>query len=579
MKYILLCIGSAFALCSPLIADSNLRITDVGLHGYYGNPAAVRIEIRNPFPQPQPIHVRITAKNGNLVTDVVTADFRLDGGEQREVELPIVISPGKAAIAADASVAGTVFGHDANDDSLRQAGLIVLMCATEDLCRAAQSEIQFSGTVEDQADKNRQISFEVVGDPRDHWWAYSAASAIVLAMPMAKFTAAQRDALEGFLRRGGRLILVDHEIADRSFLAPYREGSAPLRVERVGKGTLVEVSEIGARELGDAFAGANLQALIAARFQIQNAGMNSNGWFVNRFATAFDFPRLRWMLIWLAVYTVIIGGVNFAVLRRLNRLEFGWISMCAVALVFASGFYSSGSNRRPKNFKLDNLATYYLDSRSSLAAAEYNLRVSAPVRKDLMLSVADPAVFTFFNSAGEEPNSLIWSQLNGRGVQSSYEYDVRVGPPSQIVLPLLKWSFRDLDLQGLRQFPGTVRLVAANRLRNDTAQRFSEGVYVDPSSNHLYVLPALAPGAEIQLDSITPRQLRGADQAARRLFSSNDDYSKQTLEELVVSGAPGFAGQGRVFAGFSDGPALPVDLDIPHQENVHSLIVVSIGQP
>lgn len=579
MKYILLFIGCAFLLTPPLLADSNLRITDVGLSGYYGYPAAVRIEVRNPSSQPQPIHVRITAKSAYLAADTVTADFPLNGGELREVELPIVISQGTAVITADASLAGAVFGHDAYDNVLSQAGLIVLMCGTEDLCKAAQSEIQFSGTIEDQADKNRQISFEVVRDPRDHWWAYSAASAIVLAMPTEKFTAAQRDALEGFLRRGGRLILVDHEIADRSFLAAYRDGSAPRGGERVGKGTLVQVSEIGARQLGDAFAGSYLPALFA-RFQAQRFGIsNQAGWFVNRFATAFDFPGLRWMLIWLVAYTVIIGAVNFAVLRRLNRLEFGWISMCAVALLFSAGFYFSSSNRRPKNFRLDNLATYYMDSRSSLAAADYNLRVSAPVRRDVMLSVADPAVFTFVNFSGEEPNSLIWSEINRRAAQASYEYDVRVGPASQIVLPLLKWSFRDLDLQGLRQFPGTVRLVAANRLRNDTGQRFSEGVYLDPSSNHVYALPTLAPGEEIQLDSITPRQFRAADQAARRMLSSNDDYSKQTLEELVVSGALGFAGQGRVFAGFSDGPALPVELNIAHQENVHSLIVVSIGQP
>jgi hypothetical protein len=579
MKYILLCIGFAFTLASPLLADSNLRITDVGLNGYYGYPAAVRIEVRNPSSQPQPVRLRITAKSQDLATDAVTADFRLNGGELREVELPIVISQATTSIAADASAAGAVFGHDAYKNVLRQPELVVLMCATESLCKAAQSEIQFSGTIEDQADKNRQISFEVVSDPRDHWWAYSAASAIVLAMPVANFTAAQRDALEGFLRRGGRLILVEHEIADRSFLVPYREGSASRGGEPVGKGTLVQVSEIGARELGDAFAGSNLPALLA-RFQAQRfGGPNQSGWFVNRFATAFDFPGLRWMLIWLAVYTVIIGAVNFAVLRRLNRLEFGWISMCGVALLFAAGFYYSSSNRRPKNFRLDNLATYYMDSRSSLAAADYNLRVSAPVRRDVMLSVDDPAVFTFFNFAGDESNSQIWSEMNRRAAQASYEYDVRVGPPGQIVLPLLKWSFRDLSLQGLRQFPGTVRLVAANRLRNDTSQRFSEGIYLDPSSNHIYALPALAPGEEIQLDSITPRQFRGPDQAARRVFSSNDDYSKQTLEELVVSGALGLAGRGRVFAGFSDGPALPVELDIPDQESVHSFIVVSIGQP
>jgi hypothetical protein len=578
MKFLLLCIGFQMVLAGSLIADSNLRIADVGLHGYSGTPSAVRLVIRNPSSQPQPIHLRLAASNESDVSNTVTTDVSLNGGEQRELELPILIPPGKTAIVADASAAGAVFGHDTYQVLLRQTNLIVLMCASENVCKTVQSLIQFSGTIEDRVDKNRQITFEMVHDARDHWWAYSAASAVVLAMPMAEFTSAQRDALEGFLRRGGRLILLEHEIADRSFLSTYREGAAPRNGERVGRGTLVRVSELGANVLGDAFAGPNLPAVLA---QFQRYGMNSNqtGWLFRRFATAFDFPRLRWVLIWLVAYTVIIGAVNFAVLRRLHRLEFGWISMCGLALLFAAGFYFSSASRRPKIFHLDNLAAYYLDGRSPLAVADYNLRVSAPDRKDVLVSVADPAVFTYFTSTGEEPNSQIWSELNRQGVQVPREYDIRLGPPSQIELSLLKWSFQDLNLQGLHEFSGTVHLVAPNRLRNDTGQRFSEAVYLDHTSNALYALPALVPDEEIQLDAITPRQIRTQNQAVQALVGTNLDYSKLTLQELALTGALGFAGPGRVFAGFSDGPALPVELNLPHQNSVHSLIVVSVEQP
>jgi hypothetical protein len=36
------------------------------------------------------------------------------------------------------------------------------------------------------------------------------------------------------------------------------------------------------------------------------------------------------------------------------------------------------------------------------------------------------------------------------------------------------------------------------------------------------------------------------------------------------------APEGKIFAGFSDGPALPVELNLPHQQSIHSLIVVSL---
>ena len=581
MKRILLCIGFQLALAASLAADSNLRIVDVGLNGYSGATSAVRLVVHNPSSQPQPIDLRIAAGSKYGFTNTVEIEIRLSGDEQRELELPILSPPGTTEITAEARAAGAVFGHDTYEKVLYKPYLIALMCASEDVCKTAQSQIQFSGTIEDRVDKNRQIAFEVVRDPRDHWWAYSAASAVVLAAPMAEFTFAQREALEGFVRRGGRLIVIEKEIADSSFLSAYREGAAPRSGERVGKGTLIRVSELGAtNEFGDVFAGANLRAFLGQFRPYEMNGGNSNqtGWLF-RFATAFNFPRLRWVLIWLLAYIVVIGAVNFAVLRRLHRLEFGWISMSALSLLFAAGFYFSSASQRPKGFHLDNLATYYLDGRSPLAAADYNLRVSAPERKDVTVSIADPAVFTYFTPTRQEPNSQIWSEMSRQGAQVPREFDFSLGPPSQTELSLLKWSFRDLNMEGLHEFSGTVHLVGPNRLRNDTGQQFSEAIYLDRSANALYALPALAAGQEIQLDTITPTKIRAPDRINPAFVDGNYDYRSLTLRELAVMGAWGFALQGRMFAGFSDGPALPVELNVPHQENVHSLIVVSMGQP
>lgn len=577
MNRILLCIGFQLALAGSLAADSNLHIVDVGLNGYSGGTSAVRLIVRNPSSQAQPIDLRIASKNkyGYGFTNTAGIEILLNGGEQRELELPILSPPGTTDIAADASTAGAVFGHDTYDKLLYKPYLIALMCASENVCKTAQSQIQFSGTIENRVDKNRQIAFEEVRDPRDHWWAYSAASTVVLATPIAEFTSAQREALEGFLRRGGRLILVEKEIADRSFLSTYRDGAAPRNGERVGKGTLIRVSDLSADTLGDAFAGANLPNFLA-QFQAYGIDTNRAGGLFGRFATAFNFPRLRWVLIWLLAYTVVIGAVNFAVLRRLHRLEFGWISMSALALVFAGGFYFSSASQRPKSFHLDNLATYYLDGKSPLAAADYGLRVSAPGRKNVLVSIADPAVFTYFTPIGEESNGQIWSEMNRRGIQAPQEFDFRLGPPSQTDLSLLKWSFRDLNMEGLHEFPGTVHLVALNRLRNDTGQQFSEAVYLDWPTNSAYALPGLAAGQEIQLDTITPTKIRTGDPNAPTFV---DDYRKMTLQQLAITGALAFVGQGRVFAGFSDGPALPVELNVSHEASVHSLIVVSVGQP
>jgi hypothetical protein len=573
----MLCAGFLLVAAGLLVADSNLRITDVGLHGYSGTISAVRVIVRNPSSQRQIIHLRVVASGESGSRGSATTDVELGGGEERELELPLLLTLfGKTTITAVANVAAVVLGQDKYEASLRQTNLIAMMCASDSACNTAQSQIQFSGTIEERADKNRQIVFEMVNDPRDHWWAYSPARAIVLARPTAELSAAQRDALEGFVRGGGRLVLVEDEIKDPTFLSDYRHGPAPPIGERVGKGTLLRVSGLSGEELGNAFTGRNLPAVLNQNF---TWNPNQTAWLSRRFATAFDFPRLGWVLIWLTVYTAMIGVVNFAVLRRLCRLGFGWISVCGLALLFAAGFYFSSASRRPKNFRLDNLATYYLDSRSGLATADYSLRISSPDRRDVLVSVADASVFTSSNFADAEPNGDIWSEMNRQGIQERQTYDVHLGPPSQVELPMLKWAFEDLNLQGSHQFPGTVHFVAPHRLRNDTGQGFDEAVYLDYTANALYALPALAPGDEISLDTITPKTIYSKNGVAQMSNPSGIDPQKQTLQDVALTVGLPFASWGRMFAGLSKGPALPVEVNIPHQSNVHSLVVVVLEQP
>ena len=572
--------GLIVALSACMFADSNLRITDVGLHGYLGSPSAVRMVVRNPSAQPQSIHLQLQLTGGGWGdAHTVSSDLSLAGSEQRELELPMLIRGGFNKITADAIGGGRVFGHDAYVKGVRRANMIALMCSNDEICKTTQSQIAFSGSVNDRADKNRNAAFEVVNDAREDWWAYTAATGVVLATPMKKFSAEQRNALEGFLRRGGRMVLVEDEIADPEFLSEYRKAAPSRSGERAGRGMLFRVSSVAA--VGEVFTGGNLPAfLMQASYQSVYL-WNTSGpgdWMRWRFATVFNFPQLRWLLIWLAIYIVVIGIVNFGILRRLKKLELGWISTCGLALVFAAGFYYSGASRRPKDFRLDNLPTYYLDGRSPLAAANYEVRVSTPERRDVAVSVKDPAVFIDANLNGREPNSQIWTEMNRQAAQFDQALSIRLGPPREVELPMLKWSFRDLSLEGLHEFPGTVHLVGLKRLRNDTGQQLFECVYLDYDAGQAYPIPALPSGEEIQLDTITPMAIPKNEQGVL-VGNPNLDQTKAPLVSLGLAGSLPVRAEGRVFAGFSDGPALPVELNVPHEKNVHSLIIVALEQP
>ena len=65
MRPVLLCTGFVLALAALLVADANLRIADIGLHGYSGATSSVRLIVRNPSPEAQTIHLRIAATDQN----------------------------------------------------------------------------------------------------------------------------------------------------------------------------------------------------------------------------------------------------------------------------------------------------------------------------------------------------------------------------------------------------------------------------------------------------------------------------------------------------------------------------------
>src|SRR5580698_843506 len=105
MRRVFSCAGFIFVFATSLIADSNLRIAEVGLHGYGSPTLAVRVILRNPSSQAQAIHLQISASSEREVANTVTTDVTLNGGERRELELPVLMQAGKMAVTVDATSA------------------------------------------------------------------------------------------------------------------------------------------------------------------------------------------------------------------------------------------------------------------------------------------------------------------------------------------------------------------------------------------------------------------------------------------------------------------------------------------
>ena len=221
------------------------------------------------------------------------------------------------------------------------------------------------------------------------------------------------------------------------------------------------------------------------------------GWMLRRLARAPVFPSLGTLGLAFLAYVVVVGVVNFAVLRRLGRPEWAWLSVPALAIVFATAFYLVATRHRPHTFHLDEVALRWMDDRSALAAIQETLRLSSAGRADVRLSVPGDTVLTGPRAL---PNVM---QVAALGVQApTVAWSVRPGPPLVVDVGLAPWSFRDVSIRATRRLSGTVRL-DEGVLRNETGEAFTQALFVEPG--WVYTLGAVPAGGAVEL-SRAPRE-------------------------------------------------------------------------
>jgi hypothetical protein len=422
-------------------------------------------------------------------------------------------------------------------------------------------------------------------EPRQNWWAYGAAQCVVLAGSISDLTEGEGEALEYYLRDGGTLILLEKDIANTRFLAAYRQGDPKAEAVLVGRGRLYRLASLEAKGLGkvplnDASVPLLVQGFLGGLMG-QQPGVQT---VLSRIGVSFSFPRLPWLLLWLAFYILIIGVVNFAILRWLDRLEWGWITVCFVAVLFAAGLYITSSLRRPKNFTLDSVKVYWMDEHSGKALGDYGLRVSSPKRTQVTVSVKEDVILASHAFSAHSGVEVGAEMTDTHRVEPGWE--VQLGPPLEMRISMLRWSFSDFYMEGFHEFPGTVHWTSATRIKNETGQSFRQAIYLDFKANKRYTIPALAPGEEVDLAAITPKEIWQKEKEKPKSEALEDALTARqpkrepfSVEELPYSGFQ-FGPGGRVFVGLSDMPAASANLDVAAASRQSlTLIVVSMDQP
>jgi len=391
---------SMFALVLPAAAGAQdrVRIEDVGLDGYFGValPTPVRVHIPA-LDQTESVTVRFLVESGTdprhrslKRTDRFSETVQMTRGEPLELEAPITMpnDSWETLTVSVTSEGDKLVGEaeqeiQARDKLVRGETLVAVFCGKAEKCASAESQITYGSA--EGTNNGKDLRQAVLTHFLSKWWGYSGARAVVVATSTAGITPAQNTALEDYLRWGGAVVLVEKEIGDKSLLAGYRQG-AP-RLVRVGPGALYTVPSLESQQLGQVIAELlSPRPASTAVSRSYSIALDTKN-LLEQVGVAFKFPRLRWLILWLSVYLVVVGPLNFAVLHRMRRLEWGWISICVISLAFACALYIASSKGRPANFALDRASFYWMYASSPIAEERSAVRVSSPERKTLSATV------------------------------------------------------------------------------------------------------------------------------------------------------------------------------------------------
>ena len=497
----------ASAILAPAWAD--VTIESIGLEGHVtGRPAVVpvRVRVTNEAAQAQTLELtlRVARADGGVAGDEgsFAAEVTLGPGERRALDLPILVASALSyRLEVTARAAGAVVGaaqRTLGSEQFVANLLVALLCDDDAACREAQSRVSFAGTDEDRVAKRRALTFVVVREPPAVWWQWGPAWTVVVARRLRDFDAGARGALEGFARHGGRVVLVEDRLADATFLAPYRQGE-PGRLQPIGEGRVARVPSLGDAGLDALFTAGVVSGQGQGRWASAPYDGSEAGWIARRLARAPLFPGLGTLALALVAYVVVVGVVNFGVLRRLGRPEWAWLTVPALAVLFAAAFYIVATQHRPRAFHLDEIALRWMDDRSDVAAIQETLRLSSAGRAAVRLGVPGEAVLTGPRAL---PNVV---QMAALGVQiTATAWSVRFGPPLTVEVALAPWSFRDVAVRATRRAAGTVRF-DDGVLRNETGETFTQALFIEPG--WVYTLGALPAGAAVDLSRATREPL------------------------------------------------------------------------
>ncbi len=233
-------------------------------------------------------------------------------------------------------------------------------------------------------------------------------------------------------------------------------------------------------------------------------------------------PPIGGLLILLLGYILLIGPINYIVLRRLDRREWAWITMPVLIAIFAVGAYGFGNALRGSSVIVNEVAIVRGAPDASEGSAQVYLGVFSPTRGTYQLALpggallSAPVVGDFFAGQGALLDVVQGDTARVRDLAVGFGSLRTVRAETPVEGPKIHADLR------------LVNGVIQGTIRNDSDKTLESPAVV--LGSNVVVLPDLAPKAEAAVNlRITTNQFGQAlsDRIFGQIFFSENVASSE----------------------------------------------------
>ena len=400
--------------------------------------------------------------------------------------------------------------------------------------------------------------------------------------------------ISGTLQSAGPvLVAAATPLPERGARVLAGDGAGPLLVERrYGAGTILFLALDPAQPPLAGWTGTaalwqralsttSVELSMVAQRRLQNQFGYIYGYGYN--GNPFNIPGLALPNAWLVggfllVYVLLIGPINYLVLRALKRVELAWVTIPALIVLFVAGAYLLGVGTKGIDARLSEASVVRVYAGADLATVDSFVGIVSPVRQTFDLVFAGDVPLTELDPS---------SQGLARGVPAA----IQQGRPTRVQgLPLDTWTLRGFLAESTVAY--TDPFTAQLRLENGriTGQLVNRGATLLRDVGVVHGVIAVRVGdvppggtAQVNLSLSNPY---GPDTLAQALLP---DYNTAVgpdravmlrraglLTSVFPPNTPGGSAALRVTVlGWSDTP--PLDPQVPGHKTVRDPVTLVVG--